>query len=321
MVQSAEHEFLSNAILDILEQSAKSELFTCKETGRKRFDFTCDLTRDWSKAVAGQTLWRHDRDGIDKDLRTLLLDGGSAAAVYVARDSMATRARISEVIDDFKESPVRPALAKLRVFWVPGDFDADDGSARSFVRSSLRRDIGNDLLLRIVLGGLTARDVRIFSGSTRLGFSAWLLARLAHDGFHNLTAAKKKYKYGVPTLKEELQRLELIDMIRREQGTFVITEKGYAMLDICARLHAYWAGQAVGNEEFLYICELLGIRANGLLSNGAPAGFEALTDAPLPPFSNMNTSMRVLTCLYHASRGGDPLDWSFPRGRIVGQLT
>lgn len=316
MAQSVEHAFLSDTVLDVLVEAAKSDLFTCKESGRKRFDFACDLTRDWTKAVAGQTLWKHDQDGIDKDLRTLLTDKDTSTSVYVARDSVANRARVSEVISDYRNSELRPNLAKLRVFWIPGDFDADDELARGVVRAGLRRDVGNDLLLRVVLGGLTAQDVHYFSGSGRLGFSPWLLCHLARDGFHNYTHAAKRYNIGVPSLKQELLRLEFTGMLTRERSAYSmlqVSEKGRAMLDICAHLHAYLNGRSEANAEFLYICKLLGMDFSEIIHDGQQTGFEVFTHnrERFRPAARVSNTTLMLVCLYYVSQHGD-IEWPDP---------
>lgn len=65
MSESDEHKFLSGKTLDVLEGMSHTGLYTYKETERKKFDFTCDLVRDWSRLISGQTLWKHS-EGIDK---------------------------------------------------------------------------------------------------------------------------------------------------------------------------------------------------------------------------------------------------------------
>lgn len=118
------------------------------------------------------------------------------------------------------------------------------------VRGGLRHEIHRDLLLTVALGGLSSVDVREFCRSGRLGCSPWLLAQIAKDGYAgNYTHASKRYGMGVPALKEELLRLELTGMLSREvndHGLIGVTEKGRAMLDICAYLHAYLSGSASG---------------------------------------------------------------------------
>ncbi|MGW1233265.1 hypothetical protein [Streptomyces californicus] len=318
MAESVEHAFLSDTALGVIKEASKSQLFGCKESGRKRFDFSCDLTRDWARVVSGQTLWRHDRDGIDKDLRTLLTDSETAAAVYVARDTVATRGRVEEVIRDYRNSPLRPSLSKLRIFWVPADFDADSDEGRKVVRGGLRHEIHRDLLLTVALGGLSSIDVREFSRSGRVGCSPWLLAQIAKDGHvGNYTHASKRYGMGVPALKEELLRLELTGMLSREvddHGLIGVTEKGRAMLDICAHLHAYLSGSASGSDELLYICSLLGIDFSEINSNGQRVNFDFYQNNQenLLPVARAGNSTLILNSLYWTSRYGE-IEWPLPR--------
>ncbi|MGW0093144.1 hypothetical protein ACWDWS_29590 [Streptomyces sp. NPDC003328] len=315
MAESVEHTFLSETALDIMEESANAQLFNCKESGRKRFDFACDLTRDWTRAVSGQTLWKHDRDGIDKDIRTLLTDDEASAAVYVARDAVATRGRVDEIIRDYRNSPLRPSLAKLRIFWIPADFDADNERAREVVRDGLRQDIYHDLLIRVALGGITSQDVRNFAISGRLGYPVWILNQISKDGYlDNYTSASKRYRIGVPSLKEEILRLELTGMVSREgstHGLIQATEKGHAMLDISARLHGYLSGSAEEGEEFLYICKLLGIDFSTLTDGDQKADF-AFYEANrenVPLGHRADNTALMLACLFYSSQH-DEIEWS-----------
>ncbi|MFC8877718.1 hypothetical protein [Streptomyces ardesiacus] len=321
MAESVEHNFLSETALTIMEESANAKLFTCKESGRKRFDFSCDITRDWTRAVSGQTLWKHDRDGIDKDLRTLLTDDEASAALYVARDSVATRGRMDEIIRDYRNSPLRASLSKLRIFWIPADFDADDERAREVVRHGLRHDIYQDLLLRVALGGITSQDVRNFAISGRLGYPVWILTQISKDGFlDNYTKASKRYRMGIPALKEEVLRLQLTGMVSREEnahGLIQVTEKGHAMLDICAHLYRYLSGENEESEEFLYICKLLGMEFPLLKPDGQRVdfGFYEAKKETLPFGHLANNAQLMLTCLYYSSQHGE-IEWRPPRFRL-----
>ncbi len=63
MAESPEHEFLSTAFLDTLSEFANSRLYTYREASRRKFDFACDLIRDWTRPLVGQTLWKHTEGG------------------------------------------------------------------------------------------------------------------------------------------------------------------------------------------------------------------------------------------------------------------
>ncbi|MEU0692093.1 hypothetical protein [Streptomyces uncialis] len=324
MAASVEHSFLSETALNIMEESAKSQLFSCKEAGRKRFDFACDLTRDWTRVVSGQTLWKHDRDGVDKDIRTLLADEDAAAVVYVARDSVSVRGRVEEVIRDYRNTPLRDSLSKLRIFWVPSDFDADDENARLIVREGLRRDISRDLLLRVALGDLTADQVRGFTSSGRMGFPLWLLAGIAKVGYvENFTNASKRWRIGVPIIKEELLRLTMTGLVSRDEpgpyrGLIQVSDKGRAMLDICAHLHGFLSGASAENPELLYICKLLGVDFSSISPEGGKVDFdffESNKDLFLP-LSGASNTVLLLTCLYYSAQWRDGEWSSFALARI-----
>lgn len=66
--ESDEHAFLSGRTIDLLSDMSQAGLYGFKESDRKKFDFTCNLVRDWSRLISGQTLWKHS-EGIEKDLR------------------------------------------------------------------------------------------------------------------------------------------------------------------------------------------------------------------------------------------------------------
>jgi hypothetical protein len=264
MAQSAEHDFLSHAALKIMESASRSQLFGYTEGQRKRFDFSCDLKKDWSKIVAGQILWKHGGDGIDKDLRTLLHEEDIAAAVYIARHESRSRARFAEVTQDYLKT-MRASLTRLRVFWVPTDFDADDEQAREAVYNSLREEITKDLLLQVALGGLTQRDVTRFASSRRPGLPLGILSYVKEHGYRNHRSAAKDLAVDPNALRLEIERLFLIGFLTSDSlqgGLYGVTDSGNAMLDICSRLRAYLngsLGKDNANADFEYICRLLGI--------------------------------------------------------------
>ncbi|MFE6195637.1 hypothetical protein [Streptomyces sp. NPDC057838] len=264
MPESAEHSYLSKTALDIMESASRSQLFGYTEGQRKRFDFSCDLKRDWSKVVAGQTLWRHGGDGIDKDLRTLLHESDIAAAVYIARHESKNRARLAEVTQDYLKT-MRESLSRLRVFWVPADFDADDEKSRIAVRDLLREEIGKDLLLHVALGGLTSDDVTRFASSRRPGLPLRILSHVKKHGYRSHRRTAKELEVDLNSLRLETERLFIIGFLSSSSlqgGEYSVTDSGNAMLDICSRLRTYLHGNLGDdnkNEDLEHICKLLGI--------------------------------------------------------------
>lgn len=163
MAESPEHAFLSDAALSIMDGLSSSRLYAYRETERRRLDFSCDLVNNWKRIVAGQTIWKHS-EGIDKDVRMLLSDQESECLVYLARDTINNRRIIHEAMSDYKKTPLVDSLPRLRVFWVPEGFDADKEDDRKIVYQDLKRSISDDLLLSIVLGGISLSDIRTVTG-------------------------------------------------------------------------------------------------------------------------------------------------------------
>ncbi|MGW5613805.1 hypothetical protein [Streptomyces sp. NPDC003877] len=264
MAESPEHIYLSKTALKIMEGASRSQLFGYTEGQRKRFDFSCDLKKDWSKVVAGQTLWRHGGDGIDKDLRTLLHEQDIAAAVYIARHESSNRARLAEVTQDYLKT-MRESLSRLRVFWVPADFDADDEASREAVYDLLKEEITKDLLLQVALGGLTPQDVKRFASSRRPGLPLRILSHVKKHGYRSHRHTANALATDSNALRLETERLFIIGFLESgslQGGEYSVTDSGNAMLDICSRLRTYLhgnLGDGNKNEDFEHICSLLGI--------------------------------------------------------------
>ncbi|PXX53414.1 hypothetical protein DFR70_12725 [Nocardia tenerifensis] len=83
MTESVEHKFLSECVAQALSEMAKTRLYAYVEAERRKCDFACELDRDWSRPLVGQTLWSHI-EGVDKDIRTILLNSEAEICVYVA---------------------------------------------------------------------------------------------------------------------------------------------------------------------------------------------------------------------------------------------
>jgi hypothetical protein len=49
MAESAEHQFLSQCVTDTLSRLSRTSLYAYLEADRRKFDFACELLRDWSR--------------------------------------------------------------------------------------------------------------------------------------------------------------------------------------------------------------------------------------------------------------------------------
>ncbi|WLW54709.1 hypothetical protein [Streptomyces sp. YU58] len=265
MASSAEHDFLTDTALNIMKDASRSRLFGYTEGQRKRFDFSCDLKRDWSKVIAGQTLWKHGGDGIDKDLRTFLHEDDIHAAVYIASHESKHRSRLAEVTQDYLKGPYRHRLSRLRVFWVPPDFKETDKKAKEEIQKYLRDEITKDLLLHVALGGLTSQDVTRFASSRRPGLPLAILSHVKSHGYRNHRSTAKQLEVNLEALRSETERLFIIGFLGSESlqgGMYHLTDSGNALLDICSRLRDYLCenlGDGNENSDFEHICRLLGI--------------------------------------------------------------
>jgi hypothetical protein len=265
MAESPEHQFLSQCVTDTLARLSATNLYAYVEAERRKFDFACELLRDWSRPLVGQTLWNHTA-GVDKDLRTMLLDPDAEICAYIARDTVKARRLLSEAMKDYRSgaSPVAPH--RLRVFWVPPDFDADDEMQRDFVAETLRESISRDILMNVVFGNLTQDDARFFVRTG--GLPGLHLAVL-----HAISTQQRQYsrpkdladELGVSqgAIRERLLRLLGCGFLAQFGGGVTLaraTLKGRVFLDLCCELWRQFAVDSRINEEMLQILRLLGMR-------------------------------------------------------------
>lgn len=264
MAESAEHSFLSESVLSIIEEVSTSRLYAYKESERKRFDFSCDLATSWKRLISGQTLWKH-AEGIDKDVRIMLSDSEPDVLVYVARNTMKNKATLHEIVSDYKKTTLGNSLPRLRMFWVPEDFDADLEEHRNLIYAELKQAVSRDLLLSVVLGNITKNDVHEFSTwSGTLGATFAVLAEIDRAGFGNYTRLAKSLSIGAALAKDRVIRLSLTGFIARSDvrktgSMYEVSAKGRAMMDICGRLYGERHKNGNVDAGLQYICSLLGL--------------------------------------------------------------
>jgi hypothetical protein len=205
---------------------------------RRTFDYGCLLLRDFSRPLVTQILWHH-AEGIEKDLRTLLFDTGSAIKLYVVSDKLKHRQRIDEIVKSYRDdATMRNRLRGFRLIVVPDGFDADQATQRVFIDDYLLNQISRDLLFGIVFGQLSYPDVLAFSqhgGPFGLKYAA--LDVVTRDGLsHNPTFEKKVGSKGSP-LREVLAMLSGVRFVESPGSMIRVPSlKGRFFLDLSRRL-------------------------------------------------------------------------------------
>ncbi|MYT13347.1 MULTISPECIES: HTH domain-containing protein [unclassified Streptomyces] len=295
--------------MDVLEGMSNTGLYAFKETDRKKFDFTCDLVRDWSRLISGQTLWKHS-EGIDKDLRILLSDDESKITLYVARDTTSNRRTVHEIISDTKKTPMRERLARLRTVWIPSDFDADKEEDRETVWQLLTERLTRDLLISVILGGVSVRDIEAVGMRGRTpGLSLALIESIASDGFVSVPNLARRLSVSTTMVRNRIQLLAafgLLDGADSAVITYQPSVKGKVVLDICRSL-VMAANSDVGvTPEFQYVLEVLGMRyvREPVPLHWCPSGLPA-TLAPEEQFKGLVCESRNATNIFG-------IEWSRP---------
>ncbi len=264
MAESVEHKFLSHCVTGVLSELARTNLYAYVEAERRKFDFACEILRDWSRPLVGQTLWNHTA-GVDKDLRTMLLDADAQICAYVARDTVKARRLLSEVMRDFRSRGDLISPHRLRVFWVPHDFDADDEQQRILVMGMLRESIGRDILMNVVFGNLTSEDVRSFvrtSGRAGLHLAVLHAISTSRDLGLRTQDLANQLDASPGSVRERLLRLAGCGFIAQFGGVVIpsrVTLKGRVFLDLCGELQRQVSAGNL-NAEILHILRLLDMR-------------------------------------------------------------
>src|SRR5205823_9826714 len=101
MADSPEHKFISESLDRALKKYSETRLLGLKETERRTFDYGCIILRDASRPLVSQVLWSHE-EGIEKDLHTLLFDGGASLKLYFVRDRTRSRVKIDEGLGAYR---------------------------------------------------------------------------------------------------------------------------------------------------------------------------------------------------------------------------
>lgn len=218
MAESLEHQWLSNEFIRILQTFSTLDLYGYTETDRKNQTFSCILQRDFDRPLVGQTLWKHT-DGIDKDIRTLIAADNSDVWAYIVSDNMKNRRLFQEVIRDFQSTEYRKNLFKLKIFWIPEDFEAGYKESEEVTSRYLRAEIVDDILLNIVFGNLRGENIRFFLNTSGIpALNLGILDRIARYGFTGYADLARKLDISVSPVRERYLRV---------LGSGFIYETGY----------------------------------------------------------------------------------------------
>ena len=274
MAESPEHAYLSQTFLTVLNKFSHSQLYTYRESDRSKFDIACMLTEAWDCVLNGQTLWKHT-EGIDKDLRTLLVASDAPLVTYVARDTTKHRSVIAEAMNDYRRFRQGQNFKHFRVFWVPADFDADSEKERHLIGSQLEHEITEDILLNVLFGRLTAARVQAVAvmkpSTTNLGLELAILRSIALNGFTSLKSLSHEFGVSSGTVRERIYRLQMSGLILQERSVgegYYVGSAGRAFLRLCTQLHKLARGHLPLTEESTEILKTLGAEPFELSRHG-----------------------------------------------------
>nr|WTA70841.1 hypothetical protein OHB51_17495 [Micromonospora sp. NBC_00855] len=304
MAESPEHQFLSDVFLSTISRFANSDLYSYRESRRKKFDFSCVLAESWEYALDGQTLWRHP-EGVDKDLRTLLFASDAHIAAYIARDTTRHRSTFHEATQDFRSSNRREPLKKLHVFWIPADFDADSDSARRLIARQLEREVAESVLFNVVFGRLSPNGLRAFTYSISMpdvGLQA--LYSIATEGFTNYSQMGARLRIGPRSIKEQVLRLQMSGLLLQPRSgiqDYCVSSAGRTLLRICAQIRALTQAGEWLSSEVIDILRMLEAPPSRRELELVQHGIRVNTP-PTPRSTFMQLLLKVVG-------GGDEIDW------------
>lgn len=284
MAESPEHEFLKNQANLVLSEFSSLKLYGFTETNRKTFDFSCLLERDWSRPLVGQVLWKHIK-GLEKDIRTLLADTESEVRVYIASDTIKHRTMFEEVVSDYRRTGRFNDLFRLKLIWVPSDFDADK-EERELVGEIVKSQIIEDILFNIVFGHINAENLELFLNVSGIfGLNLAILYDIATQGFLNISTLQKRLGVSPGPIREKLSLMAGVGFIESPPGVLLYNEtpKGRVFLDIASRVVQEYP---ILSSEMSYILNKL---------NCIPVSEElVISNSEVIPKQNFITLMRTI---------------------------
>jgi hypothetical protein len=253
MAESPEHAFLETEFLQVLKNFSATSIYGYTEADRKKYDLSCILQRDWDRPLIGQALWSHEK-GLDKDLRMLITSDSADIWTYILKDSIKNKAALFEVINDFKKSRYCNDLYKLKIFWIPPDFDADSEKQQKLIGDILKNAIVDDLLFNVVFGRLTADDFNYFiQGFSGLyGLQIAILSHIAVNGLWNYQRVHEALDVSKGPIREKIGQLQAKGFITGTGMGSYISLKGRVLLSIIKKtIEEYQTGNFSPELSFL----------------------------------------------------------------------
>jgi hypothetical protein len=195
-VASPEHQAIAETIDEVLGSLAGSALIGVFEGQRRTFDYSCLLRRDLGRPLVAQVLWQHDH-GLEKDIRTLLLDPDSSLKLYVMRDSARVRSTLDDVLASYRnDSELKGRLRGLKIVFVPGDFDADKAEQRQWLKRHLADSFMHDISFAILFGCVTKHALEVFlAHNGPFGLKYAILDEIVKHGLIHMPGFKQRLGY------------------------------------------------------------------------------------------------------------------------------
>ena len=265
-----EHQFLSESIDKIVREFSQTSLLGVLEANRKKFDHACILQRDMNRSMISQVLW-NNFEGIEKDLRTLLHDREAKLKLYVFKDSNRSRAKIAEIVESYKNDiDTAHLLRGLRLFPLPGDFDADFEDQQRNLYNQLRLSLGNDIIFNILFGVFRRFDLDVFlnhGGPYGLKFA--ILDEVTRNGLFHHPTFKEALGYSTSgPIRECLIMLNSIGLIKNISGSnvYLPTIKGRLLLDLSKKLAYEYLQNTEWTTELSLIFKTLNVDLQEVLA-------------------------------------------------------
>jgi hypothetical protein len=167
---------------------------------------------------------------------------------------------------DFRSGGSSVAPHRLRVFWIPQDFDADDEVQRGFVAQMLHENVSRDILMNVVFGNLTSEDTRFFvrtGGLPGLHLAVLYAISTSQERYSRPKDLADQLGVSQGAIRERLLRLLGCGFLSQFGGGATLaraTLKGRVFLDLCGELWRQTSEDVRMGEELLQVLRLLDMR-------------------------------------------------------------